>query len=125
MLKCINIAYLSYFLIRDKYERLGNVMTKRKIKIGTAKPKSSIDLFGRAFDIPPGVAGSNVKIELNANREACVDGRKGIIEYYDTLIKLNVGNGTVSFCGRNLHISVYNADVAVIIGTIHSVEYCM
>jgi len=100
-------------------------VSKRKIKVGCLKQKSNIDLFGRVFDIPPGMTGGDVKIELSSNREACVDGCKGIIEYYDTLIKLNIGNGTVSFCGKNLHISVYNANVAVIIGIINSVEYCM
>lgn len=100
-------------------------MSKRKLKIGAVKTKSSIDLFGRVLDIPPGMAGGNVKIELSANREACVEGCKGIIEYYDTLIKLNIGNGTVSFCGKNLHISVYNPDVTVITGIINSVQYCM
>lgn len=81
----------------------------------------SAERIGRAFDLPPGVAG--VRIELFSNREAVVDGCKGIVEYYDNLIKLNIGNGTVTFSGKNMHIVSFGAEGTVITGKIDNVEY--
>lgn len=76
----------------------------------------------RALGIPDGFG---PKIELMSNREATVDDCKGIIEYYEDRIKINLGKGTVTFTGSGLHIGAMTEKGAVITGTIVNIEFCV
>ncbi|MEG1886514.1 MAG: YabP/YqfC family sporulation protein [Oscillospiraceae bacterium] len=100
-------------------------MSGKKIKINTSSKKNPIRLFSKALEIPPCMTGAGVKIETVSNKEASVEGCRGITEYYDNFIKINIGCGTVCFSGENLHIYSYNDQVALIKGIIKNIEYCI
>ncbi len=93
-------------------------MAHKKIKVnGINKNKVS-----RALDLP---SGFGPKIELTGNREAVVDDCRGIIEYYENRIKINLGKGAVTFLGSNLHIGSMSENSAVITGSIQTIEFCV
>jgi len=52
-----------------------------------------------------------------------VDGCKSVMEYDDTMIKLNVGKNSVSFIGYGLTIKSLSLEQAMIEGTILSMEF--
>ena len=60
---------------------------------------------------------------LNGNREAVIDGCKGIIEYDENMIKLNTGKMITKFLGRRLNIKCLTPDSLVIEGIITSIEF--
>lgn len=96
----------------------------KKIKLSKLVSKDSVKQLKRLTEIPP-IDYNAARIELNSNREATIDGCRGIIEYYDTMIVLNIGSGTVQFNGSGLSILSFDSEVAVLRGRITSVEYCM
>ena len=87
------------------------------------KKSEAFNLFGKALDVPVGITG--LKVEISSNKRATIDGCKGVVEYYDSLIKLNIGCGTITFLGRNLHISAFEMGVVELTGIIENIEYCM
>lgn len=95
----------------------------KKIKLKSNKRSDSASVFSRVSELTEGITG--LKVEIYSNRTAVVDGCKGVIEYYDSLIKLNIGCGTITFSGSNMHITSFDLGAAVITGRIESVEYCM
>ena len=81
------------------------------------------DLIDSALELPPGVMGSGAHIEIDGGREAVVDGCKGVLEYEECLIRLNVGTGQVKFTGRKLLIRSLTASQAQIEGDIETLEF--
>ncbi|MBE6767195.1 MAG: hypothetical protein E7550_06380 [Ruminococcaceae bacterium] len=71
------------------------------------------------------VMASGVHIELFSNKEAIIDGIKGVLEYSDCYIKLNIGRGTLDVFGQRLEISSLDAEGMVICGSIEKIEFCM
>lgn len=61
-------------------------------------------------------------IQLSGNREASVEGCKGVIDYYETIIKLRLSGGSVTFQGGGLEITSLTDNSAIIKGRIESVE---
>lgn len=100
-------------------------MSKKRIKTGLKKVRPKMDLFGRALELPPGTLEKGPHIQLSTNREAIVDGCRGVIDYCEDKIKLNLGKGTVTFKGRNLQITSYIQSQAVINGFIISLDFNM
>lgn len=86
--------------------------------------KDKVTLFGKGLELPPGIIGG-AHIELFSNREMVVDGCKGIMEYSDSRICLNIGKGSLTICGSDLQLTSLGLDNAVISGTIVNVEFCM
>jgi sporulation protein YqfC len=75
------------------------------------------------FDIP-GVALAGIPhIELAGNREAVVDGCKGVVEYDDRTVRLSTGKMVVKLSGRDLNIRVLTHNSAIINGFISSIEF--
>ena len=52
-----------------------------------------------------------------------VDGCKSVMEYDDTVIKLNLGKNSVKFTGCELTIKSLSLEQAMIEGTILSMEF--
>ena len=84
---------------------------------------SAFDELSGIFELPPGALGKSANIVLSSNREAVVDGCKGILEYSDSVIRINMGNMVVRFIGRGLDIRSLTADQAVVAGFIVSVDF--
>lgn len=64
-----------------------------------------------------------VRVELLSNREAVVDGCRGILEYTDCCIRLSADRLTIRFCGQRLELRSYGENGAVVEGLIASVEF--
>lgn len=63
-------------------------------------------------------------VELTGNHEAMVDGCKGIVEYSENTIRVNIEQGQLKFVGRDLQIVCMTEDSMVIRGFIMGLEYC-
>lgn len=68
---------------------------------------------------------SGAHIEMFSNREAIVDGIRGVLEYNDCYIKLNTGRGTLEITGSMLEISSLDAEGLIICGKIEKLEFCL
>jgi len=62
-------------------------------------------------------------IEIFANKEATVEGCKGVLQYDDGVIGLNAGKYTIRFTGTNLSMTSLGLEQAVIKGRIMEVEF--
>lgn len=63
-------------------------------------------------------------IEIVSNTCALVDGCKGVLEYTEELIKLDLGKKSVSFSGNSLTIKSLSMEQALVEGFIVRVEFC-
>lgn len=66
---------------------------------------------------------SGTHIELFSNKEAIIDGIKGVLEYSDCYIKLNIGRGVTEFWGTGLEISALDENGLCINGNITKIEF--
>lgn len=81
------------------------------------------DFIDAALELPPGLLGGGAHIEIDGGREAVVDGCKGVLEYEECLIRLNIGSGQVKFTGQKLLIRSLTANQAQIEGCIESISF--
>ena len=81
------------------------------------------DLLDAALELPPGLLGGGAHIEIDGGREAIVDGCRGVLEYEECLIRLNVGDQQVKFTGQKLMIRSLTASQAQIEGSIESIVF--
>ncbi|MCL2488576.1 MAG: YabP/YqfC family sporulation protein [Oscillospiraceae bacterium] len=75
------------------------------------------------LELPAGSLIGVSRLEITGNRQAVVEGVRGIIEYSEETAKLAGRSGTLVFRGRGLTLSHLTADSAVITGYIISVEF--
>lgn len=75
--------------------------------------------FGMPSPVLPGVA----MIQLMGNRECIIEGCKGILEYKEDSIKLNVGTAVLTFRGQDLTLRAMNEDGAVVEGLITDLNF--
>lgn len=66
---------------------------------------------------------STVRVELLGNRQAVVDGCRGIIEYSDSCIRLSAQGLILKFTGTGLEIRAFTENEAIVSGTILGLEY--
>ncbi len=71
----------------------------------------------------PDVILNEAKIEMISNREIIVDGCKGVIEYGENLIKLNIGELVLSLVGDNMIIESFDSGVAIIRGRFAEIDF--
>ncbi|MCI8443042.1 MAG: hypothetical protein HFG27_11000 [Provencibacterium sp.] len=86
-------------------------------------PKEKKTLLGALLQLPASSLSQMTQIQLISNREALVDGCKGVIEYNEDFIRLNLGNMTVRFTGRGLQLRSMSEESLIIHGFIQSLEY--
>ena len=90
----------------------------------TNRGEKILESITRSLDLPQDAVSGYAHIELSGNREAIIEGCRGVLEYGDNLIALNTGRLTVRVCGCNLTIVSMQNGQAVIKGTITGVDYC-
>ena len=78
--------------------------------------------FAKKLDMPSNAFGG-AQIELISNREASVEGCRGVIEYSDTEITVNLGDVIATFLGSSLKMRCMTATGAVIEGNISTVQF--
>lgn len=74
-------------------------------------------------ELPAGLLSDELHIELNAGREMTVQGRCSIIEYSDSVIRLNTRTGILKIEGCGLQISAMEAGNITICGKILTVSF--
>ena len=79
--------------------------------------------ISEALEILPGTLTASCSIQMSSNREVLIDGCRGLLEYGDEKIRVNVGNGVVQLVGRGLEIKSLSYTNVVISGYILSVEF--
>lgn len=63
------------------------------------------------------------KIEMTGNREIIIDGCKGVVEYSENLIKLNLGETVLALSGDGLVINSFDNSIVVITGQISDISF--
>ena len=86
-------------------------------------PKSNIFALGKLAETSQVTFLPMVRVELLSNKQAVVDGCKGILEYSDCCIRLSADRLILKFTGQNLEIKCLTDGGAVIEGCLLSVEY--
>lgn len=70
------------------------------------------------------VAGAGLaRMELTGNREISVDGCRGILEYDESTVRLNLGNMIIKITGTGLTIPSMAAEQTTVTGSIACVEF--
>ena len=76
-----------------------------------------------AMDLPKDVI-QNASVITSLGRKAlCIENYRGIIEYTDTLIRVQTRAGQIRIQGKRLRIQYYTNDEMKITGRITSIEY--
>lgn len=85
--------------------------------------KRQIPSAQRVLDLPEIVHADVPHIEMQGNREAVVDGCRGVLEYEEDKIKLNAGMCVLLFRGSDLTIKTYSDSLTEITGEIIAIEF--
>lgn len=100
-------------------QKCGVNVAKQKPKDGACSKASRLKLLS----VPQKIMPNMPFIELRGNREALIEGCKGILEYDTQVIRVNTGSMVVSFCGRGLNIKCLTVSSLIVEGYITSVEF--
>ncbi len=94
----------------------------RKKRLNRECRNESPKMINSELNIPISAA-TMAHVEIFGNREAIVEGCRGVLEYNDTLIKLDTGKLIVSFTGSELCIGTFQLQQTVIRGNILSIDF--
>lgn len=75
------------------------------------------------FELPADLVAGTPHLEFYGNREAVVEGCRGILEYDEDIVCLNMGKTNIRFMGRGLELRNFTDHSVVIDGFILSVEF--
>lgn len=82
-----------------------------------------IKKFTEEMQIPESAVTDSFKIEFRGNSDVVIEGCKGIIDYEESGISLNLGKMLVRFGGADLEISSFFEEQAIIKGTVVIMEF--
>ena len=82
-----------------------------------------IKKFTEEMQIPESAITDSFKIEFRGNSDIIIEGCKGIIDYEETKISLNLGKMIVRFGGAELEISSFFEEQAIIKGTVVTMDF--
>ena len=98
-------------------------MKREKTNCDGSTHRGGLSFLEELLELPPGLATGMAHIDLMGNREAIVDGCRGILEYGDSVIRLNTGKSIVKFTGRELYIRSLTGTQAIVDGFILTIEF--
>lgn len=75
------------------------------------------------MQLPEAAISDSFRIEIIGTATVAVEGCRGIVEYEESSISLNLGKCTVRFLGSDLEISSFFEQQAVIKGTVMTVDF--
>lgn len=79
--------------------------------------------IGDKLELPPSAFPGVPQIELSGNREATVEGCRGILQYESSVIRLSTGKYIIRFTGTDLCIRCMQDSLVQIAGHILSVDF--
>jgi len=97
-----------------------------RARMGRAAPKSELtarEKLTQELEIPQAALRGVSHMELSGNREAIIEGCKGVVEYDEGVIRLNLGKNIVRFTGTQLSIRTLTLEQAIITGNIISIDF--
>lgn len=62
-------------------------------------------------------------IEISDNTLATIEGSRGVLEYSQTIIRINLGSYTVAFCGQRLNLKCISPTALVVEGVFQNIEF--
>ena len=93
---------------------------------GSGAPNSGLttkEKLTQELEIPQAALRGVSHMELSGNREAIIEGCKGVVEYDEGIIRLNLGKNIVRFTGTGLSIRTLTLEQAIITGNILSIDF--
>ena len=87
------------------------------------KGRTFLKNMAQRLDIPEEIAAGLPVTEVAGFSKITVEHHKGLLEYTDESILLQVNIGTIHITGQQLEIGLMNGDFVVITGTIWSVTF--
>ena len=88
-----------------------------------SRNENFIESISKNLDLPQDALAGYAHIELCGNREAFIEGCKGVLEYSDCAVAINTGKLTVKFCGSDLTITALQDGSTEIKGTITCIDF--
>jgi len=95
----------------------------RKKKSTKVSLKEKTLRLGDSLDLPAQLLPGFCHVELWQNRQAVVDGVKGVLSYSGSSVQLNLGAMVVTFRGADLTIKSYQLEQLQLAGTIAEIHY--
>ena len=96
---------------------------RKKIPAPPRAGKKSPFLLMKPLEEPANAFLPPVRVELLGNRQAIVDGCRGIIEYSDSCIRLSTDRLILKFTGTGLTIKSLSDSGVIVEGTVLALEY--
>lgn len=75
-------------------------------------------------ELPKDVVKKAAITTVTGNSEICIENYRGILEYQDTLVRIQTKTGQIRVRGIKLAVLYYTDDEMLITGNIESIEYC-
>lgn len=89
-----------------------------------SSPKSLKTKISNLLQFPENIFSEISPIDFLSNKEVLIQDSKGILEYTDKNIKINIGNNVIaSFKGRNLKIKSLSQKNLTITGFLTSLDF--
>ena len=92
----------------------------RKQKQGLGQTARQV---GEALDLPAQLLPGFCHLELWQNRQAVVEGVKGVLSYSEREVQLNLGSLVVTLRGAGLEIQNYQGEQLSMAGTIAEIHF--
>ncbi|MEG0854252.1 MAG: YabP/YqfC family sporulation protein [Angelakisella sp.] len=96
---------------------------KEKPKKSFRRPKEKLREVGDTLSTQTAALVPQLRVELLQNRQAVVDGCKGVLEYSDSCIRLSSDRLILRFTGKGLLLRTFNSTSAIVEGQIATVEF--
>lgn len=113
---CIESSDFAYFVNRKLYEVW---ILGKKLRTDQQEKREKMRLFSTE-EIS---AATKTVMTITGNNEISIDGCRGVIDYYDNLIKIKVIKGAVVFSGNGLMLTEFSDGGAIIRGNIETIEF--
>ena len=77
----------------------------------------------KLLDLPEEISTDEPKITVLSFEKLVVENYKGILEYYENLIKVSTYIGIVNIVGKNLTLNEMTVDDVMIMGSIDAIDF--
>ena len=79
--------------------------------------------FTEEMQLPESAVTDSFRIEFRGNTDVVIEGCRGIVEYTEECISLNLGKNIARFSGAQLEISPFFESQAILKGTVISMDF--
>ncbi|MGI6585956.1 MAG: sporulation protein YqfC [Lutisporaceae bacterium] len=79
--------------------------------------------ISNTFELPKDIVLDVSKIIIIGTGQVTVENHKGIIEYSEETIRINIGSSVMKLCGKNLSIKTILQEEITITGEITNIEF--